>query len=60
MTDIISSGGGITQTQWRERYSHALMNTFGAPQRVLVRGEGVHVWDADGNKYLDLLAGIAV
>lgn len=60
MTDIISSGAGITQSQWRERYSHALMNTFGPPQRVLVRGEGVHVWDADGNKYLDLLAGIAV
>jgi len=60
MTDIISSGAGITQSQWRERYSHALMNTFGSPQRVLVRGEGVHVWDADGNKYLDLLAGIAV
>nr|WP_286929772.1 MULTISPECIES: acetylornithine transaminase [Aeromicrobium] len=36
------------------------MNTFGDPQRVLVRGEGCHVWDADGNKYLDLLAGIAV
>jgi len=36
------------------------MNTFGPPQRVLVRGEGVHVWDVDGNRYLDLLAGIAV
>ncbi|MBA2445966.1 MAG: acetylornithine transaminase [Nocardioidaceae bacterium] len=36
------------------------MNTFGPPQRVLVRGEGCYVWDADGNRYLDLLAGIAV
>ncbi|MBD1272294.1 acetylornithine transaminase [Aeromicrobium tamlense] len=36
------------------------MNTFGDPQRVLVRGEGSHVWDADGNRYLDLLGGIAV
>ena len=36
------------------------MNTFGAPQLVLVKGEGVHVWDADGKQYLDLLAGIAV
>jgi acetylornithine aminotransferase len=27
---------------------------------VLVRGEGCYVWDADGNKYLDFLAGIAV
>ncbi|MEY9860225.1 acetylornithine/N-succinyldiaminopimelate aminotransferase [Catenulispora sp. GAS73] len=45
---------------WTERYSGALMNTFGTPQKVLVRGEGVYVWDADGRRYLDLLAGIAV
>ena len=42
------------------RYAGALMNTFGPPQRVLVRGDGCEVWDADGNRYLDLLAGIAV
>lgn len=46
--------------EWTERYRGALMNTFGDPQRVLVRGEGSHVWDADGNRYLDLLGGIAV
>ncbi len=45
---------------WTERYGHALMDTFGTPQRVLVRGEGAYVWDADGVRYLDLLAGIAV
>ena len=49
-----------TQVEFTTRYSHALMNTFGTPQRVLVRGEGCYVWDADGNRYLDLLAGIAV
>ena len=46
--------------QWTERYTHAVMDTFGPPQRVLVRGEGPYVWDADGNRYLDLLGGIAV
>lgn len=46
--------------QWTDRYTHAVMNTFGTPQTVLVRGQGCHVWDADGNRYLDLLAGIAV
>ncbi|MBO3084275.1 acetylornithine transaminase [Cellulomonas fengjieae] len=46
--------------QWTERYTHAVMDTFGAPQRVLVRGEGPYVWDADGRRYLDLLGGIAV
>ncbi len=43
-----------------ERYTDAVMNTFGPPQRVLVRGEGCYVWDADGDRYLDLLAGLAV
>ena len=43
-----------------ERYSAALMNTFGAPRLVLARGEGPYVWDEDGTRYLDLLAGIAV
>ena len=38
----------------------SLMNTFGPPKLVLVRGEGAHVWDADGKEYLDLLGGIAV
>jgi acetylornithine aminotransferase len=42
------------------RYAGALMNTFGAPSRVFVRGEGVYLWDADGNRYLDLLSGLAV
>ncbi|MBM6979655.1 MAG: acetylornithine transaminase [Actinomyces succiniciruminis] len=45
---------------WRTRYAAAVMNTFGTPARVLVRGSGAHVWDADGNEYVDLLAGIAV
>lgn len=46
--------------QWTDRYRGAVMNTFGDPQRVLVRGDGAMVWDADGNCYIDLLAGIAV
>jgi len=49
-----------TQQEWQARYADSLMNTFGTPQRVLVRGEGAYVWDADGARYLDLLAGIAV
>ena len=49
-----------SQEELTSRHSQALMNTFGSPQRVLVRGEGCYVWDADGARYLDLLAGIAV
>lgn len=42
------------------RYPGALMNTFGVPRLALARGEGCYVWDEDGNRYLDLLGGIAV
>ena len=38
----------------------ALMNTYGTPSIALVKGEGVWLWDAQGNKYLDALSGIAV
>lgn len=42
------------------RYQGALMNTFGTPKLILTRGAGAHVWDEDGNEYVDLLGGIAV
>lgn len=48
---------GRVQTQ---RYLGSVMATYGEPMRALVRGEGSYVWDADGNRYLDLLGGIAV
>ncbi|WP_446721086.1 acetylornithine transaminase [Luteococcus sp. H138] len=50
----------LTQADLTSRYGQVMMNTFGAPKRVFVRGEGAHVWDADGTKYLDLLGGLAV
>ncbi len=49
-----------TQPELIARYSGSLMNTFGPPSRAFVRGEGAYLWDADGRRYLDLLAGIAV
>ena len=52
-----SDGGGAPLA---ERYAASLMNTFGPPKLVLTRGAGAHVWDADGNEYVDLLGGIAV
>jgi acetylornithine aminotransferase len=52
--------GQTTGAQWLSRYSSSLLGVFGTPQRVLVRGAGCLVWDADGREYLDLLGGIAV
>lgn len=50
-----SSSSGVA-----ESYARVMMNTFGPPKRVFVRGEGCTVFDAEGNRYLDLLAGLAV
>src|SRR5690348_14535413 len=44
----------------RQRFEAAMMGNYGVPPLALARGEGSHVWDVDGNRYLDLIAGIAV
>lgn len=36
------------------------MPVFAPPARTFVRGSGTELWDADGNRYLDFLCGIAV
>ncbi|WP_267897613.1 acetylornithine transaminase [Cryobacterium tepidiphilum] len=47
-------------TNWQERFGDSMMRTLAAPLAVLVRGDGCWVWDDQGNRYLDFLAGIAV
>jgi acetylornithine/N-succinyldiaminopimelate aminotransferase len=44
----------------QDRYAASLMNAFGPPKLVLARGKGAHVWDDEGNEYVDFLGGIAV
>jgi acetylornithine/N-succinyldiaminopimelate aminotransferase len=58
--DLLEGKGHTSGADWLARYSTSLMGVFGTPQRVLVRGAGCLVWDADGKEYLDLLGGIAV
>ena len=36
------------------------MGTYARNPVEFVRGEGTRLWDADGNEYLDFLAGISV
>jgi len=50
----------LDTASYLDRYAQSMMGVFGRPKTVLTRGEGCYVWDADGNRYLDLLAGIAV
>ncbi|WP_298255554.1 acetylornithine transaminase [uncultured Arthrobacter sp.] len=57
LAELTGSGSGA---DWLSRYTGSLLGVFGTPQRVLVRGSGCYVWDADGQQYLDLLGGIAV
>jgi acetylornithine/N-succinyldiaminopimelate aminotransferase len=54
------SDAGGKNTQFRERWRHALMDNYGTPALALVRGDGAEVWDADGRRYLDLVSGVAV
>lgn len=60
VVELVETKGHTSGAEWLTRYSTSLMGVFGTPQRVLVRGAGCLVWDADGKEYLDLLGGIAV
>ena len=50
----------LDDATYLDRYARSMMGVYGRPKVVLTRGEGCYVWDADGKRYLDLLAGIAV
>ena len=61
MTDQRTPDHEATPTDtWRDQYADALMGSAPPPLSLLVRGEGSYVWDAEGKRYLDFLAGIAV
>ncbi|MEO5534261.1 MAG: acetylornithine transaminase [Pseudolysinimonas sp.] len=50
----------MTSIEDTARFRDAMFSYAPTPLKVLVRGEGARVWDADGVEYLDFLAGIAV
>ncbi|MBF0241097.1 MAG: acetylornithine transaminase [Desulfamplus sp.] len=43
-----------------EKTDKYVFNTYGRIKKVFVKGEGSTLWDQDGKKYTDFLAGIAV
>ncbi|KAF2415941.1 acetylornithine transaminase [Microbacterium sp. B35-30] len=45
---------------WHDDAGRDLVRSFGERMALFVRGEGSYLWDADGKRYLDFLAGIAV
>ncbi|MCX7598932.1 MAG: acetylornithine transaminase [Armatimonadetes bacterium] len=50
----------MTNQDYANLCSKYLMPTYRSAPVAFVRGEGAYLWDADGNRYLDFLAGIAV
>jgi acetylornithine/N-succinyldiaminopimelate aminotransferase len=50
----------LNQNKWQKLESELFMKTFKRTPVTLVRGEGVWVWDDNGTKYLDFVAGWAV
>jgi acetylornithine/N-succinyldiaminopimelate aminotransferase len=47
-------------TTLQERWAAVMMDNYGTPPLALASGDGAVVTDDDGNRYLDLLGGIAV
>lgn len=45
---------------WRDDAGRDLVRSFGPRMEMFVRGEGAYLWDDQGRRYLDFLAGIAV
>jgi len=50
----------MNSAQWIAKADKYIMKTYGRYPLVPVRGEGCYLWDADGKRYLDFLAGVAV
>ncbi|OPX19910.1 MAG: aspartate aminotransferase family protein [Desulfobacca sp. 4484_104] len=50
----------LTSQNWMERGQRVLIPTYARQPLVLVRGQGVRVWDVEGREYLDFIAGISV
>lgn len=50
----------MNSAAWIEKGDKYIMKTYGRYPLVPVKGEGCYLWDADGKRYLDFLAGVAV
>ncbi|MEV7693982.1 acetylornithine transaminase [Microbacterium sp. NPDC089189] len=49
-----------TAASWQDDARRDLVRSFGDRMAMFVRGEGAYLWDDEGTRYLDFLAGIAV
>ncbi|MBP9892282.1 MAG: aminotransferase class III-fold pyridoxal phosphate-dependent enzyme [Planctomycetes bacterium] len=56
----MAKSGAAEKVNYRELEESWLISTYEKLPLTIVRGEGVHVFDDDGNKYLDFYGGHAV
>lgn len=49
-----------TNHEVSNRWANSMMPNYSTPTIALSHGSGSYVWDVEGNRYLDLLGGIAV
>ena len=52
------SAGGTNAAQKHGRYLFPCVTGYYEEPLTLVRGEGMHVWDDTGRKYLDCFGGV--
>ncbi|GGL43812.1 acetylornithine transaminase [Nocardia jinanensis] len=50
----------MNTAELRQRWSNVMMRNYATPEVVLTRGTGAVVYDADGDRYIDFVGGIAV
>lgn len=58
-TETLNTSAGVS-TDWRSDAGRDLVRSFGDRLALFTRGEGAYLWDENGRRYLDFLAGIAV
>lgn len=49
----------MTNQEWAERASAVLVGNYKQQPIAVVRGEGCYLYDAEGKRYLDMIAGIS-
>ncbi len=63
MKDIVPPPPPIVRNQFesvRELFQHHVVPSYGRFELAFARGEGVHLWDVNGKRYVDMGGGIAV
>lgn len=50
----------LTSAEIIQRGKNVVMNTYGRLPMTVVKGAGARVWDAEGQRYLDFVTGLAV